>query len=285
MRVVNISEVRGAGTHLHGMSGAPVERIDHRGRIVGSVFENAYGRYCRLDDIRGDGSGSRTEQARETFENIEMLLGRVGMDFSHVVRTWLYLDDIVSWYEDFNRVRTDFYAERGVFDGVVPASTGVGGGGTPGAAVTADAVAVEPKTQDMRISSVESPLQCPATAYDSSFSRAVEIDAPDCRRLFVSGTASIGPDGRSAHRGDVGEQIGLTMEVVRAILESRGMDWPDVTRAVAYLKHGRDLPALERFLREHLPAIPVVAVENDICRDELLFEIEADAVRIPAAHD
>jgi enamine deaminase RidA (YjgF/YER057c/UK114 family) len=274
-----------AGTHLHAVSGVPVERIAHEDRIVGSVFESEFCRFCRLGDIRADASLSRTEQAREAFETMETLLDRAGMDFSHVVRTWLYLEDILSWYEDFNQVRTGFFTERGVFEGVVPASTGVGGRDPAGAAVVADAVAVRPKAGSVRISPVTSPLQCPATEYDSSFSRAVEIDAPGCRQLLISGTASIDSDGRSAHRGDVGEQIELTMKVVHAILESRRMGWGDVTRAVAYLKHESDASVLERYRREHLPAAPMITVENDICRDELLFEIEVDAVSIPAGHE
>jgi enamine deaminase RidA (YjgF/YER057c/UK114 family) len=271
-----------AGTHLHAVSGAPVKRIADGNGVAGSVFESASCRFCRLGNIRGDASRSRTEQAREAFERMETLLGRAGMDFSRVVRTWLYLGDILSWYRDFNEVRTGFFTERGVFDGVIPASTGVGGSDPAGAAVVAGAAAVEPKGDGVRISSVPSPLQCPATAYDSSFSRAVEIRAPDCRQLLVSGTASIDPDGGSAHGGDVEGQIELTLEVVRAILAARRMGWGDVTRAVAYLKHKSDAPVLARYREEHLPAMPMILVENDICRDELLFEIEVDAVRIPA---
>jgi len=266
-----------AGTQLHAVSGAAVKRIAREGRIAASVYENESCRFCRLAGIRGDVSLSPAAQARETFERIEALLDEAGMDFSHVVRTWMYLDDILSWYEDFNQVRTSFFTERDVFRGVVPASTGVGGSNPAGAAVVANAVAVEPKADRVRISSVASPLQCPATAYDSSFSRAVEIDAPGCRRLLISGTASIDSDGRSAHDGDVGKQVELTMNVVRAILESRRMDWRDVTRAVAYLKHGSDAI--------RLPALPVITVENDICRDDLLFEIEVDAVGIPAENE
>jgi len=49
------------------------------------------------------------------------------MDFSHVARTWLYLDNLLDWYDDFNVVRTSFFRKHDVFRGLVPASTGIGG--------------------------------------------------------------------------------------------------------------------------------------------------------------
>jgi hypothetical protein len=70
------------------------------------------------------------------------------------------------------------------------------------------------------------------------------------------------------------------MAVVEAILESRGMDWDHVTRSVAYFKRQGNLEILGRFLAQHgLPKMPMLHVVNDVCRDDLLFEIEVDAIR------
>jgi len=62
----------------------------------------------------------------------------------------------------------------------------------------ADVLAVAPKTDAVRIKMVDSPLQGAAWAYGSSFSRALEVIVPDCRRLYISGSASITPDGATA---------------------------------------------------------------------------------------
>jgi len=272
--------VRG-GTHLHAVAGVNVRRLHLEGRVVGSLFENHHLRQCRLGDLRAADAGlPRVEQARQTFDKMEAALRLAGMDFSHVVRTWLYLDHILAWYNDFNKVRNAFFSRRGVFDGLVPASTGVGGGNAAGAALVADLQAIQPRNGDVQAFAVPSPKQCPALRYGSSFSRAVEIVLPSHRRLLVSGTASIGPGGETIHVGDVAKQIRLTMDVVKAILDSRRMDWSDVVRAIAYLKHGADAEAFTRYCREaRLPAMPVIAAENDICREELLFEIELDALQ------
>ena len=78
--------------------------------------------------------------------------------------------------------------------------------------------------------------------------------------------------------GDLRRQVGLTMDVVAAILESRQMDWRNVTRMIGYFKHGEDASEFHRYCRERkLPKMPVIIAKNDICRDDLLFEIEADA--------
>jgi len=267
------------GLQAHAVEGAAVETIRLSGRAVGSVFEDEYARYCILGGLRGpDTSLPRESQARRVFEMMEESLGLAGMEVSNSVRTWLYIDDILEWYEEFNAVRTEFFTERGLFDQVVPASTGVGGSNPAGAAVVAALFAVEPKDSHTQIEAVHSPLQCPALDYGSSFSRAVEVRTPDLRRVFVSGTASIAPGGDTVHAGDVDAQVDLSMEVVHAILKSRGMDWKNVTRAVAYFKNSRDTPLWDRNrTRGGLPDLPVVIACNQICRDDLLFEIEVDA--------
>jgi enamine deaminase RidA (YjgF/YER057c/UK114 family) len=163
---------------------------------------------------------------------------------------------------------------------LVPASTGIGGRNANGSALTGGLLAVEPKSEDLRVFAVPSPLQCPALEYGSSFSRAVEFQASAHRRLFVSGTASIEPGGETVHVGDVDKQIDTTMQVVAAILESRDMDWADVIRGSAYVKHPEDAPAYSRYCAaKSLPDIPVTLTNNAICRDNLLFEIEVDAAR------
>ena len=269
------------GTHLWAISGMPVKQLGLGDRIVGSVFEDDYAQYCRLGGfLPRDASRSRSEQAADIFEQMDTVLLANGMDFNHVLRTWFYNDNILDWYGDFNKVRDSFFQKKLVYERLVPASTGVGGSNAAGTAIVSGMLAVKAKSERVRASVVQSPLQFPAVKYGSSFSRAVELDLPDHQRLYISGTASIDPDGTTAHIGDPEAQVTLTMKVVHAILESRGMSWIDVTRALAYFKHAEDTPAFEKCCTlNNIPPLPVVMVENDICRDELLFEIEMDAIK------
>jgi len=270
-----------AGVQVHAVSGAPVEPVEMDGVVVGTVVDYDDASVCRLGGLLPDDpSSDRSAQTRSVLELMEAALRSAGMDFSRVVRTWFFNRDILSWYGEFNKARDRFFKDRSVYDGLVPASTGVGGRNRAGAALAAGLIAIDPKKETARARAVASPLQCPALEYGSSFSRAVEAELSGVHCLWISGTASIEPEGKTLHVGDADAQVSLTMEVVRAILESRGMGWEDLTRAIAYFKHPEYLTAFIRYCEgQSLPALPVVPVHCDICRDDLLFEIEADAVK------
>ncbi len=271
------------GIQVWAVSGPKVAPVMVDGRIVGSTFDADGLRYCRLGGlVPADLSRSRSMQTRAVFDLMVRGLRASGMEFADVARTWFYNHDMLEWYDDFNVVRTAFFRENGVFDGLVPASTGIGGGNAAGAALTGGLLAVKaavPGAEAVMPFAVPSPLQCPAPAYGSSFSRAAEFEAGGFRRLYVSGTASIEPGGLSVHIGDVDAQIMLTMDVVEAILESRNMKWRDVSRAIAYFKCGSKIPSFHRCCAERgIPPMPVLYANTDICRDDLLFEIELDAI-------
>ena len=256
--------------------------IRRHGCTVGVRYSDAHAEYCLLTGVLpADLKVSREAQALAVFEGIEDALTDAGMTFAHVARTWLYLDRLLEWYGAFNQVRDTFFKSRQVYDGIVPASTGIGSANLCGSAITACAIAVKPKRPGaVTVEAVPSPLQCPALEYGSSFSRAVEIATPECRTLMVSGTASIEPGGATAFADDVPKQIQLTMDVVEAILTSRGMGWGDATRAVMYLKKASYAPAWQAWLRAHrLEALPLVTIEADVCRDDLLVELEIDTVK------
>jgi enamine deaminase RidA (YjgF/YER057c/UK114 family) len=264
------------------ISGIEPTRIILDGETVGYRYDDDYAAYCQLSSLKpADASGSRADQTRSLFERMEAGLAQAGMQFSDTVRTWLYLDRLLDWYGAFNEVRTAFFREQCVFDIMVPASTGIGAANPWGTALLADLLAVKPKGPTCQIQAVASPLQCPALDYKSSFSRAVELAFPTHRQLLVSGTASIDPDGRSVHIGDCARQIELTMRVVQEILRSRGMGWHDLSRGIAYFKNRADVALWDAWvIQNHIPRFPLAISHADVCRDELLFEIEVDALQL-----
>ncbi len=272
------------GKHVAGLQalllkGASIRRLQLDGAVVGSAWSDEDADYCLLAGIMpSDLSASRSDQARQVFERIETVLRQADMGFDDVIRTWLYLDHLLDWYGDFNVVRTRFFEERGVMGKRVPASTGIGARNPLGSAIVAGALAIRPKHKGVKITLVSSPLQCSALEYKSTFSRAVELEFPGRRQLLISGTASIAPGGESVHRGDTAAQIELTMKVVAAILESRGMTWKDTTRAIGYFQDMKDAPLLAEYCRANgIKDFPVVNAHATVCRDDLLFEIELDA--------
>ena len=251
-----------AGIQALAFSAGRVTPITLHGRVVGSVFEEGAIRHCLLGGLGPDTrSASRPDQFRQTMGNLETALHQAGFALDDIVRTWFYLDKLLSWYGEFNEARTREYKRIKFRTGSLPASTGISGPNPAGTALVMGAWALQP-----------------LPAYGSSFSRAMEISCLRGRHLLVSGTASIAPGGQTMWPEDVRQQIVLTMEVVEAILESRGFGFSDITRATAYFKHRADIPAFAdwRAGRE-LRSLPFVAAQCGICRDDLLFELEADA--------
>jgi len=269
-----------AGISAFALDGQTVRRVKLADRIVGSAWSDADADYCFLAGVLpADFSASRGAQTISCFEQIEVALQKIGMDFSHVARTWFYLDDLLNWYGEFNAARTKFFQSRSVFDRLVPASTGIGAKNPFGVALAAGALAVRPKNNRVQIREIISPLQCPATNYRSSFSRAVEMQFADHRTLMISGTASIAPDGKTVFADSTVKQIHLTLDVVEAILKSRGMDWENTTRAIGYFHDIRALPIFEECCRERgIPPLPLAPAHATVCRADLWFEIELDAM-------
>jgi enamine deaminase RidA (YjgF/YER057c/UK114 family) len=282
-----ITWVEGAGRDDHPIAGLQVfafrsdrvKPITLNGCVVGAVFEDDGVRHCLLGGLGPNLAGdSRADQFRQTLEVVEAALEQVGFALGDIIRTWFYLDELLSWYDQFNAARTEAYAGIKFRVGSSPASTAISGRNPAATALVAGVWAVQPLGASTQVAEIASPLQCPAPAYGSTFSRAVEISSLHDRRLLISGTASIAPDGQTLWPGNIRRQIELTMEVVEGILVSRGYAFSDITRATAYFKNPADVPEFSaRCADQGLVTMPVLAVQGGICRDDLLFELEADA--------
>lgn len=273
----NTAEI--AGLHVFAVASTPVEPIRFDHQSLGAVFSDGYLNHALLGDVSpANTSLPPAAQAAQVFQRLQTSLHSAGFDATHIARTWLFLDDILAWYGPLNRVRHDFFTSHRIFQHLVPASTGIGVRNPDGAALVAGAWAAHPLHPQARIAEVLSPMQCPAPQYGSSFSRAIEMVTPDLRRVLISGTASIEPKGASVCANDIDGQIDLTLQVVRAILVSRDLDFSNVTRATAYLRHPADAPLLHQWCaRAGLDHAPLVTTQAVVCRDELLFELELDA--------
>jgi enamine deaminase RidA (YjgF/YER057c/UK114 family) len=271
-----------AGMQTHAIAGAHVRTLSGEDRPLAHTWDDALATHCVVNSILPTRTqATPPEQAREVFEKLQAGLASAGMTMKDIVRTWFYLDDILSWYGEFNRVRNDVFAHNELRPHRLPASTGVGGRNPMGTALAAAVWAVRPRDQTAKVLHfAPSPEQCPASAYGSAFSRAVEIRSAGFRRLLVSGTASIASDGKTEHIGDARAQIERSMQVVKAILESRRMTFTDTAFATAFFKCPADAPLFADWLARHgQPAMPMVCACCDICRDNLLFEIELEAVQ------
>jgi len=262
--------------------------IHDNGVPCGRIWKRNDVSYIYLTGLTGSGGGppDRSKQTARMFDTINRILHSQGFKYTNVVRTWIYLSDILDWYADFNRVRTDKYKEFHIIPGDIdpseidrfylPASTGIGGKNPAGASGISDVLAVN---GDVRVDVLPGLSQKSAYRYGSAFSRGLCIHETDHRQVIVSGTASIDVGGNSLHPDNIEGQIKRTLEVVASLLDESGATLADIKSATVFLKRPGDLSVFhkvaESFGLSDLPAIYTIA---DICREELLFEMDALAV-------
>lgn len=246
------------------------------GRMVGAGGVG----YVALSGLTAPEAGANTDQARSVFHQAAKVLRRIGGGMESVVRTWLWLDDILSWYDAFNGVRSRFYTEAGLIDAGsgtsrLPASTGIGVGPAGDAACALDVIAlVGPRAS---ISCYHAAgMQESAYEYGSAFSRVAKAGTPGGTSVYVSGTAAIDEAGATQHAGDARGQIAMTLANVRAALDDLPCSDADVVQAIAYSKTAEVQAIFENEFTEATDW-PCLSVMGDICRDDLLFEIEATA--------
>jgi enamine deaminase RidA (YjgF/YER057c/UK114 family) len=255
------------------------EVIDFQNHLCGRVV-NVPGRtYLTMSSISAPNIDNLDKQAKAMLEKAEAILRNFGIDFSDVPRTWMWLGNILTWYDSFNQVRNNFFAERGLITekGIqaLPASTGIGLSSLNNGNCSMDLVAVIKPSKSFKYLS-STGRQYSAFEYGSAFSRATVAVTPVAETVYVSGTASIDLDGRTTNIDDPLGQINETILNVRSALKDVNCRDDDIIQAVAYCK----TPEVEKIFNSVKSDLnwPCLSVVCDICRPELLFEIEATAV-------
>jgi len=80
----------------------------------------------------------------------------------------------------------------------------------------------------------------------------------------------------SAHEDDLLAQVDETLVNLETLLASAGMPSGFDTQSPlkAYVRHPTDAPAVHDFLHRRLPGVPLLLLHGDVCRSELLVEID-----------
>ncbi len=232
-------------------------------------------------------------------------LDSVGATFNDVVRIWLYqggitkLEEQTERYQELNRARTDFFAaeERArrmharrsgsVF---YPASTGIG---MAGRGLAASCLALRTQRDDVRLQPLENPRQTSSFDYAASyslkspkFSRAMAMTIGDYATTWISGTASI-VDSETVHLGDVEKQTEQTIDNIEALICSdnfrrhglphAGARLTDLAKVRVYIKHREDYDRCRAICQRRFGDVPAIYAHADVCRSNLLVEIEGVA--------
>jgi len=244
-------------------------------------------RMLHLPSVRGLTTGGvlaadAPAQADQMFTNAGLGLKAHGMEFRNVVRTWIYMARLLEWYDDFNSVRTAHYRPAGLGGpggAAFPASTGIQGSSADEECLM-DVLALESNGMGSAVATpiIHSPRQDQSFNYGSAFSRGMALEIEGRRTVHISGTASINAAGESIHVGNAELQSLETMMCIAAILEEQGGGLANITSATLFCKNRESWEAWNRVSRLlQLPAFPKICVLADVCRHDLLVEMEAVA--------
>lgn len=238
-----------------------------------------------VSGIRNNYTYDVIEQCEETFAKMHRLLKLEQMPINSIVRQWNYVRKIVGVvgefqnYQQFNDARSYFYDQTQWPEGY-PAATGIG--------VICGKISVDfdAATGLDNVKAIDNLLQVAAHVYSQEVligKQTVHKRTPKFERakiagdtLYISGTASIrGED--SIGWDDIDKQTIVTLENIEHLVEQAGTKPMEAMRA--YIKRPELVAPARKIIEERYPDIEAVYVISDVCRDELLIEIEALAYK------
>lgn len=276
---------------VHSFYPDPDDRISFR-TLEGwpyAVLENSTGRFLFAGGFQGDVvNESIQKQSDEVFRQIGTLLETESFPINQIIRQWNYIEQITGYegedqhYQAFNNARSVFYGKTKWANGY-PAATGIGAN-LGGILVDLDAAVF--KTADTFATPIDNKLQVAAHAYSDNvleeacstkttpkFERAKSMTFGERRLVYISGTAAI--RGEDSLKGvGLEKQLQITMENIAELIDDAR---PVLLRV--YLKYPEDYEEAARLMQTYELNIPISFMWADVCRDELLIEIEGIAIQ------
>jgi len=243
------------------------------------------------------------EQADAIFSRLDEILRIEEMPISSIVRQWNYVEQILAitnrrqHYQEFNDSRSLFY-NKTTFGNGYPAATGVG---TSCAGVVIDVEALHPLQADVKVIPLNNDLQVPAHAYSPcvllgdddrktgkkttpKFERGKVVLYGDRGHVYISGTAAIRGEISMKDAG-IEEQTRMTLENIEHLISKENLaeagieDLTNVSLCSLriYLKDEYFYKQAKWIVEEQYAGLPAVYLKGDVCREELLVEIEGFA--------
>ena len=239
----------------------------------------------------------------ESEEQISRVLKRNRFDVSSIVRQWGYIGEITGKTDDeqnyqiYNNMRSRFYSQVLWQDGY-PAATGIG---TKGRNLEISIFSVK-SDKNCEIFPIKNPRQIDAHKYSEDvivakncekespkFERAKVVACEEFIDIFISGTSAIiGQE--SVKETDIQSQTKATIDNILALISNEniktqihqkyhaGIDRLNLSENFSYLRiYLKDLneaDAVRVMCLEAFGSMPMIFLEADVCREELLIEIE-----------
>ncbi len=267
------------------------------GKNTAALFSNGKGNFL-VGNVQSNDNSSCKINSSKAFEALHEIFRQAQFPLNSIVRQWNYLEDILGFdgkeqrYQEFNDIRSEIYGDA--FDRCgYPAATGIGmnrGG------VIIEFVAV--KSDEAISKAVDNPRQIAAHDYSEKvlvgeecvlkstpkFERARYLEFLNKKMVFISGTASITGE-KTVGVDDPVEQTEVTIQNMQRLYSpeilnglSDGKLKARYGHARVYVKNRKDFHAIKKTFKSHYGDLPVVYIIADICRPDLLVEIEGKVI-------
>lgn len=239
------------------------------------------------------------------FEETKQILAAEKFSFNHIVRQWNYIARIVDFdkvgenqfqhYQIFNEIRNQYYHKFRTIKGY-PAATGIG---TTAGGVSIDFCAILHADEKHAIS-IQNPGQANPYLYGQEELQGSVLTGKTCKQapqfergkliiadditLYVSGTASIIGQ-KTIGINDIELQTRTTIDNILKLssaenLENHGAKNHQIPTRVCilrtYIKYPEHFNVVKQICKESFGNVPAVYVLADVCRPDLLVEIEAE---------
>lgn len=196
----------------------------------------------------------------------------------NILRCWNYLPDIHAGmeqgdtdnerYKQFCTGRLRALTRAGLTQQTYPSASAVGHHGQRLTVhLLAGRQAGNHLGNDQQVEAYQYPRQYGVSS--PSFARATLLGS----LLFISGTASI-IGHASCHPGDLDRQLATTLDNINHLLEKANKCLSDVRYLRVYLRHSDSYQVACDFVNTHFLNATAVFLQADICRADLLVEIE-----------
>ena len=272
------------------------------------ITTSGYNEYWLAGIDGGNGNETIGEKAATAFARLLDALLQLGLGFNAVFRQWNYVERIFELgqidarprqnYQLFNEIRGEYYSRYRTVPGF-PAATGIGADWN---GVTIECMAVT-SNQGLTTVAINNPMQLNAYKYGQEvlkgepqtngkqnqppqFERARLMANDQGSRLLISGTASIiGQE--TIGLNDVVAQTRVTIGNIERLASESNLKahYPQLktvpgkyTYLRVYVKNQEDIPVVKAICRDYYGEVPMAFIKADICRADLLVEIEAEMI-------
>ena len=223
-------------------------------------------------------SGDLVADTRRVYEQLLNITREKGCP--NLLRAWNYIADINRGEGDSERYKL-FCAGRyaafnqcGISEKNYPAASALGHG--------SDYLVIYLISAAFQGVHIENPKQHSAYTYpreygprSPSFARATVCS--ELGQSFISGTASI-TGHQTLHADDIERQLELTLENIETLIahieEAQRLQLETGLFKV-YIRNPQDVPSIRASIATRYPALATLYLQADICRADLLLEIEA----------